>query len=277
MAGEVALTGRGTPSYEAASKPDGRVIEVKILCTAKRVPDPEIKLRIVPDGSGYVRDGVKWVVNPFDEIAVEEGLRLKEKHGGEVVVVSVGPAESAQQVRQCLAMGADRGVLVKHDAEVDSDAVARALQKIVEEEKPDVVIMGKQAVDYDASQACSILAELLGWGQAAYASEVTVADDGKTAKVIREVDGGLETVEVKLPGVITADLRLNEPRYASLPSIMKAKKKPLKETTFAELGVDATPKVRSVKIAEPPPRKSGEMVADVPTLVKKLHLEAKVF
>jgi electron transfer flavoprotein beta subunit len=250
---------------------------VKILCTAKRVPDPEIKLRIAPDGSGYIKDGVKWVVNPFDEIAVEEGLRLKEKHGGEVVVVSIGSSESAQQIRQCLAMGADRGVLVKNDAEVDSDAAARAIAKIVEEEKPDLVLMGKQAVDYDSSQACGIVAELLGYGQASYASKVTVSEDGKTAQVVREVDGGLETVDVSLPAVITADLRLNEPRYASLPSIMKAKKKPLKETSFADLKVDATPKVKSVKVAEPPTRKAGEIVADVPTLVKKLHEEAKVF
>lgn len=250
---------------------------MKILCTAKRVPDPEIKLRIAPDGSGYIKDGVKWVVNPFDEIAVEEGLRLKEKHGGEVVVVSIGQKDSAQQIRQCLAMGADRGVLITHDDEVDSDAAARAVAKVIEEEKPDLVLMGKQAVDYDASQACAILAELLGWGQAAYASEVAVSDDGKSAKVVREVDGGLETVEVQLPAVITADLRLNEPRYASLPSIMKAKKKPLKETSFGDLGVDPSSKVKSVKIAEPPARKAGEIVADVPTLVKKLHEEAKVF
>jgi len=249
---------------------------VKILCTAKRVPDPEIKLRVAGDGSGYVKDGVKWVVNPFDEIAVEEGLRLREKHGGEVVVVSIGPADAAQQVRQCLAMGADRGVLVKTDTDVDSDAAARALVKIISEEKPDLVIMGKQAVDYDSGQATSIAAQLLGWGQASYASKVEVSADAKSVRVVREVDGGLETVDVALPGIITADLRLNEPRYASLPSIMKAKKKPLKETTFQELGVDATPKVRSLKIAEPPSRKAGQIVPDVATLVKKLHEEAKV-
>jgi electron transfer flavoprotein beta subunit len=249
---------------------------VKILCTAKRVPDPEIKLRVAGDGSGYVKDGVKWVVNPFDEIAVEEGLRLKEKHGGEVVVVSIGPADAAQQVRQTLAMGADRGVLVKHDGDVDSNAAAQAIAKIIAEEKPDLVIMGKQAVDYDSGQAGSIVAELLGWGQASYASKVAVSEDGKTVRVTREVDGGLETIDVALPGIITADLRLNEPRYASLPSIMKAKKKPLKETSFAELGIDATPKVRSLKVAEPPARKAGQLVPDVPTLVKKLHDEAKV-
>ncbi len=249
---------------------------MKILCTAKRVPDPEIKLRVAGDGSGYVKDGVKWVVNPFDEIAVEEGLRIKEKLGGEVVVVSIGPADAAQQVRQCLAMGADRGVLVKTDADVDSDAAARALVKIISDEKPDLVIMGKQAVDYDSGQAGAIVAELLGWGQAAYASKVVVSDDGKSVRVTREVDGGLETIDVALPGIVTADLRLNEPRYASLPSIMKAKKKPLKETTFQELGVDAAPKVKSLKIAEPPARKAGQVVADVPTLVKKLHEEAKV-
>jgi electron transfer flavoprotein beta subunit len=256
-------------------KPDGRVINVKILCTAKRVPDPEIKLRVAPDGSGYVKDGVKWVVNPFDEIAVEEGLRLREKHGGEVVVVSIGSADSQQQIRQCLAMGADRGILVQHDAEVDSDAAARAFAKVIAEEKPDVVLMGKQAVDYDQSQGCSILAELLGWGQASYASKVDI--EGTTATVVREVDGGLETVQVQLPAVITTDLRLNEPRYASLPSIMKAKKKPLATKTFADLGVDPAPKVKSLKIAEPPARKAGQIVPDVPTLVKKLKEEAKVF
>ena len=249
---------------------------MKILCTAKRVPDPEIKLRVAGDGSGYVKDGVKWVVNPFDEIAVEESLRLREKHGGEVVVVSVGPADAAQQVRQCLAMGADRGVLVKHDGEIDSDAAARAIAKIITEESPDLVIMGKQAVDYDSSQAAAIVAELLGWGQAAYASKVVVSDDSKSVRVTREVDGGLETVDVSLPGVVTADLRLNEPRSASLPSIMKAKKKPLRETTFAELGIDAAPKVKSLRVAEPPTRKAGQVVADVPALVKKLHEEAKV-
>jgi electron transfer flavoprotein beta subunit len=249
---------------------------VKILVTAKRVPDPEIKLRVAGDGSGYVKDGVKWVVNPFDEIAVEEALRIKEKLGGEVVVVSIGPADAAQQVRQTLAMGADRGILVKADGDIDSDTAGRAIAKIIGEEKPDLVIMGKQAVDYDSGQATAIVAQLLGWGQAAYASKVEISADAKSARVTREVDGGLETVDLALPGVITADLRLNEPRYASLPSIMKAKKKPLKETTFAELGVDATAKVKSVKVAEPPARKAGALVADVPTLVKKLHEEAKV-
>ena len=265
------------PRYEAGLQFPGRkVFTVKILCTAKRVPDPEIKLRVAADGSGYVKDGVKWVVNPFDEIAVEESLRIKEKVGGEVVVASIGPADAAQQVRQCLAMGADRGILVKHDGDVDSDAAARALAKIIAEEKPDLVIMGKQAVDDDSGHATAILAELLGWGQAAYASKIVVSDDQKSVRVTREVDGGLETVDVALPGLVTADLRLNEPRYASLPSIMKAKKKPLKETTFAELGEDAAPKVKSLKVAEPPARKSGALVADVPTLVKKLHEEAKV-
>ena len=246
---------------------------MKILCTAKRVPDPEIKLRVAADGSGYVKDGVKWVVNPFDEIAVEEGLRLQQKHGGEVVVVSIGPAEAAQQIRQCLAMGAARGIHIKHDEDVDSDAAARALQKIVEKEQPDVVLVGKQAVDYDSGQAGGLLAQLLGWGQAAFASKVEI--EGSTATVTREVDGGLETVQVSLPGVITTDLRLNEPRYASLPSIMKAKKKPLETLSFADLGVDPSPKVRSVRVAEPPARKAGEIVADVPTLVAKLRDEAK--
>ncbi len=247
---------------------------MKILCTAKRVPDPEIKLRVAKDGAGFVTDGVNWVVNPFDHIAVEEGLRIKEKHGGEVVVLSVGPAECASIIRQCLAMGADRGILVKHDG-ADSDAVARVAAKLCLEEKPDIVLMGKQAVDYDMSQSGSLLAELLGWPQASYAYKVEVAEGGKTARVVCEVDGGLETVEVDLPAIITADLRLNEPRFAKLPNIMKAKTKPLRETSFAELGVDPAPKVRSLRLAERPARKSGEKVKDVPALVQKLHDEAK--
>jgi electron transfer flavoprotein beta subunit len=248
---------------------------LKILCTAKRVPDPEIKLRVAKDGAGFVTDGAHWIVNPFDHIAVEEGLRIKEKHGGEVIVLSVGPADCAPIIRQCLAMGADRGIHVKHDTDADSDAVARAAAKLCEEEKPDVVIMGKQAVDYDMGQCASLLAEILGWPQASYAYGIAVADGGKTARVVCEVDGGLETVEVDLPAVITADLRLNEPRFAKLPNIMKAKTKPLRETTFAELGVDPSPRVRSLKLAEPPARKAGVKVPDVATLVQKLHEEAK--
>jgi electron transfer flavoprotein beta subunit len=247
---------------------------LKILCTAKRVPDPEIKLGVSKDGAGFVTDGAHWVVNPFDHIAVEEGLRIKEKHGGEVVILSVGPADCATIIRSCLAMGADRGILVKHDG-ADPDAVARVAAKICQDEKPDIVLMGKQAVDYDMSQTASLLAELLGWPQASYAYKVEVAAGGKTAQIVCEVDGGLETVEVDLPAVITADLRLNEPRFAKLPNIMKAKTKPLKETSFAELGVDASLKVRSLRLAERPVRKAGEIVRDVPTLVKKLHDEAK--
>jgi electron transfer flavoprotein beta subunit len=247
---------------------------LKILCTAKRVPDPEIKLRVAKDGAGFVTDDARWVVNPFDHIAVEEALRIKEKHGGEVVVVSVGPADSVSIIRQCLAMGAERGILVKCDT-ADPDAVARALAKICEQEKPDVLLMGKQAVDYDMSQTASLVAELLDLPQASYAYKVEVAEGGKTARVVCEVDGGLETVEVDLPAVITADLRLNEPRFAKLPNIMKAKSKPLKETSFAELGVDPAPKVRSLKLAEPPGRKAGEIVPDVATLVSKLHNQAK--
>lgn len=247
---------------------------MKILCTAKRVPDPEIKLRVAKDGAGFVTEGAHWVVNPFDQIAVEEGIRIKEKHGGEVIILSVGSAECASIIRQCIAMGADRGILVKQD-NADPDAVARVIAKLCQEEKPDLVLMGKQAVDYDMSQTASLIAELLGWPQASYAYKVEVAEGGKTAKVVCEVDGGLETVEVDLPAVITTDLRLNEPRFAKLPNIMKAKTKPLRETSFAELGVDAAPKVRSLKLAERPPRKSGEIVKDVATLVKKLHDEAK--
>jgi len=247
---------------------------LKILCTAKRVPDPEIKLRVAKDGAGFVTDGAHWIVNPFDHIAVEEGLRIKEKHGGEVVILSVGPADCGPIIRQCLAMGADRGILVKTDT-ADPDAVARVTAKLCAEEKPDLVLMGKQAVDYDMSQTASLLAELMGWPQASYAYKVEVLEGGKAVRVVCEVDGGLETVELELPAVITADLRLNEPRFAKLPNIMKAKTKPLRETSFAELGVDPAPKVRSLKLGEPPARKAGEIVKDVATLVQKLHEQAK--
>ena len=250
---------------------------MKILVTVKRVPDPESTLKIAPDGASFVRDNVKWVVNPFDEIAVEEGLRIKDKvAGSEVVLVSIGEKAAQEQLRTGLAMGADRAVLVLADTDLDPLGVARVLQKVVETEQADLVVMGKQAVDDDSNCAGQMLAELLGWPQATFASAVTLADDQKSAKVTREVDGGLETIEVPLPAIVTADLRLNEPRYASLPGIMKARKKELKEIPVADLGVDLTPRVKTTKLETPPARQAGRKVESVAELVKVLHDEAKV-
>jgi len=248
---------------------------VKILVTVKRVPDPETQLKINPEGTGFLTDNVKWVVNPFDEIAVEEGLRLKEKHAGsEVVLVSIGTKAAQEQLRTGLAMGADRAILVISDENLEPLAVARVLQTLVEQEKPELVLMGKQAVDYDNNCAGQMLAELLGWPQATFASKVELA--GGQATVTREVDGGLETLSFPLPAVVTADLRLNEPRYASLPGIMKARKKELKEIPVADLGVDVTPRVKIVKLESPPKRAAGRKVGSVQELVKVLHEEAKV-
>lgn len=249
---------------------------MKILVTVKRVTDPDVKVKVKSDGSGVVTDGIDYKVNPFDEIAVEEALRIKEKVGGEVVVASIGPAEATKEIRSALAMGAERGILVTCDQPSDPGVVARALAKLVEEEKPDLILMGKQAVDGDNNQTGQMLAELLGAGQACFASKVELSEDGGKATVTREVDGGFDVVEVDLPAVITADLRLNEPRYASLPGIMKAKKKPIKELPLESLGVDTTRKVVWHAFSEPPVRKAGIMVPDVPTLVAKLRDEAKV-
>ncbi len=248
---------------------------MKFLVTAKRVTDPEMKIKVKPDGSGIELSGMSFKVNPFDEIAIEEALRLKEKHGGEVVVVSLGSSDAATEIRSGLAMGADRGILVQTDETLDSFVVSAVFKKIVEQESPDVVLMGKQAVDDDANQAGQMLAERLGWGQACFASKVEI--DGTTATVAREVDGGIETVAVSLPAVITTDLRLNEPRYASLPNIMKAKKKPLAEVALASLGVDLAPKVKVIKIEEPKGRTgSCKFVKTADELFAALRNEAKV-
>lgn len=261
---------------------------MKILVTVKRVTDYERKVKIAPDGSGLVTEGMNFVPNPFDEIAVEEALRLSKAHGGEVVVVSIGPKDATQQIRQGLAMGANRGILVLAD-ELDPDAVARVLEKIIADEQPDLVIMGKQATDDDANQAGQLLAGYLDWPQATFASKTAAldSDDEKAQKpgvevadghatVVREVDGGLETLKIKLPGIITTDLRLNHPRFASLPGIMKAKKKEIKEVPVDSLGVDVNAKVRTVKYAEPPERQAGVKVEDVDQLLEKLKNEAKV-
>jgi electron transfer flavoprotein beta subunit len=249
---------------------------MKVLVSVKRVPDPDVKAKLKKDKSGVDTENVKFVVNPFDEIAVEEGLRIKEKHGGEVVVASIGGKESTEQLRTALAMGADRAILVLSDKPLDSYNVAVVFSKLYEMEKPDLIIMGKQAVDDDSNQAAQMLAEILKLPQATFAYRINFSQDLKKAEVIREVDGGLETVEVELPAVITADLRLNEPRYASLPGIMKAKSKPLKEIPIQELGIEVKPRIEITELDEPPKRKGGRKVESVDELVDKLHNEAKV-
>jgi len=250
---------------------------VKILTTVKRVPDPETSIKVKPDGSGIVTDNIKWVVNPFDEIAVEESLRLREKvTGSEVVLVSVGSKVVQEQLRTGLAMGADRAILVVTDDAVEPLAVARVLMKIVETEKPDLVILGKQAIDDDSNAVGQMLAELLGWPQATFASKLELAGDQKSATVTREVDGGIEVLSFPLPGIVTADLRLNEPRYASLPGIMKARKKELKEIPIGDLGVDVASTAKLIKMEPPPKRQAGKKLASVDELVNLLHTEAKV-
>jgi len=249
---------------------------VKILVSVKRVTDPDVKIKVKPDGSGVVTEGIDFKVNPFDEIAVEEALRIKEKLGGEVVVVSVGPADASKEIRSALAMGAERGIHVLCDSFIDPTVTARALAKVFESEKPDLVLMGKQAVDGDNNQTGQMLAEMLNLPQACFASKVEIDASQKKATVTREVDGGFDVVEVDLPAVITSDLRLNEPRYASLPGIMKAKKKPIQELQLSALGIDVQPLVKWHRFSEPASRKAGIKVPDVPTLVEKLRSEAKV-
>lgn len=247
---------------------------MKIMVTVKRVTDFEAKLKIKPDKIAVETEGVNMIMNPFDEIAVEEALRLKEKHDGEVVVVSIGEQEVTQQIRSALAMGADRGIWVSAPGNLDGFAVAGVLDKIIREENPDIVLMGKQAIDDDSQQIAQMLAEKLGYGQATQANSVSI--EGSIATVVREADGGLETLALDMPCVITADLRLNEPRYASLPGIMKAKRKPLAEKKVEELGIDVSPKVVITNLEFPPSRNAGEIVPDVATLVSKLKDEAKV-
>ena len=248
---------------------------MKILVPVKRVVDYNVKVRVKADGTGVELANVKMSMNPFDEIAVEEALRLKEAgKATEVVIVSIGPAQAAETIRTGLAMGADRGVLVKTDAPTEPLAVAKLLKGVVEAEQPGLVILGKQAIDDDSNQTGQMLSALLGWSQATFASKVAIGDT--TADVTREVDGGLQTITVKLPAIITTDLRLNEPRYASLPNIMKAKKKPIDEKTPADFGVDVTPRLTVLKTSEPPARKGGAKVGSVAELVGKLKNEAGV-
>jgi electron transfer flavoprotein beta subunit len=248
---------------------------MKILVPVKRVIDFNVKVRVKPDGSGVELANVKMSMNPFDEIAVEEALRLKEQgKASEVVCVSIGPAQAAETIRTALAMGADRGILVKTDASVEPLTVAKLLKAVVTEEKPDLVILGKQAIDDDSNQTGQMLAALLGWPQGTFASKVAI--EGGEVLVTREVDGGLQTVKLNLPAIVTTDLRLNEPRYASLPNIMKAKKKPIADKTPEAYGVDIKPRLEVMKTAEPPGRKAGAKVGSVAELVAKLKDEAGV-
>lgn len=248
---------------------------MKILVPVKRVIDYNVKVRVKADGSGVELNNVKMSMNPFDENAVEEALRLKEAgQADEVVVVSIGPAKAEDVLRAGLAMGADRGILVETDDLVEPLAVAKILKSVTDDEKPELIILGKQAIDDDSNQTGQMLAALLGVGQATFASKLELGSG--TAKVTREVDGGLQTIEVKLPAVVTTDLRLNEPRYASLPNIMKAKKKPLDKKTPADFGVDTSPRLKVLTTEEPPARKAGVRVNSVGELIEKLKSEADV-
>jgi electron transfer flavoprotein beta subunit len=248
---------------------------MKLIVAVKRVIDFNVKVRVMQDGSGVDASNVKMSMNPFDEIAIEEAVRMKERGiATEVVAVSCGTAACQETLRNALALGADRGILVETDVELQPLAVAKLLKALVGKEQPRLVILGKQAIDDDANQTGQMLAALLGWPQATFASKIDVADGVATVK--REVDGGLETVEVSLPAVVTTDLRLNEPRYATLPNIMKAKKKPVETTDPAALGIDVSPRLTTLKVVEPPRRKGGGKVADVAELVSKLRTEAKV-
>jgi electron transfer flavoprotein beta subunit len=248
---------------------------MKILVPVKRVVDYNVKVRVKADGSGIETSGVKMSMNPFDEIAVEEAVRLKEKGvATEIVAVSLGVAQCAETIRTALAMGADRGILVETTDELQPLAVAKLLKAIADQEQPKLIILGKQAIDDDMSATGQMLAALLGWPQATFASKVEVS--GETMTVTREVDGGLETVSLPLPAIITTDLRLNEPRYASLPNIMKARKKPIDNKKPADLGVDTAPRLTVLKVTEPPKRKAGQKVGSVAELVSKLRTEAKV-
>ncbi|AQZ50393.1 electron transfer flavoprotein subunit beta/FixA family protein [Martelella mediterranea] len=248
---------------------------MKILVPVKRVVDYNVKIRVKPDGTGVELANVKMSMNPFDEIAVEEALRLKEAgKASEVIAVSIGPAKAEETLRTALAMGADRAILIATDETVEPLAVAKLLTKVAEEEAPQLVILGKQAIDDDSNQTGQMLAALLGWSQATFASKLELGDG--EAKVTREIDGGLQTISVKLPAIVTTDLRLNEPRYASLPNIMKAKKKPLDKKTPADYGVDCARRLEVLKTEEPPMRKAGIKVASAAELVDKLKNEAGV-
>jgi len=248
---------------------------MKILVPVKRVVDYNVKIRVKADGSGVELANVKMSMNPFDEIAVEEAIRLKEAgKAEEIVAVTIGPQKSQETIRTALAMGADRGILIETDDTVEPLGVAKILKAVVEAENPEIVIMGKQAIDDDSNQTGQMLAAILGWPQGTFASQVELGDD--KVQVTREVDGGLQTIELDLPAVVTTDLRLNEPRYASLPNIMKAKKKPMDVKTVADYGIDVAPRLKVLETRDPPKRESGVMVADVDELLDRLKNEAGV-
>ena len=248
---------------------------MKILVAVKRVIDYNVQIRVKEDGSGVVTDNVKMSTNPPDDNAIEEAVKIKELGvATEVVAITVGEDKAQETVRKALAVGADRGIHVKADGIVEPISVAKILQKVVDKEKPDLVFMGKQAIDDDCNQTGQMLSALLNWPQATFASKIEIKN--KMLEVVREVDEGLETIEINMPAVVTCDLRLNEPRYASLPNIMKAKKKPIEQINVSDLGVDITPRVQQIKVEEPPKRKEGIKVASVAELVQKLKNEAKV-
>ena len=248
---------------------------MKILVAVKRVIDYNVQIRVKEDGTGIVTENVKMSTNPPDDNAIEEAVKIKETgKATEVVAITIGEEKAQETVRKALAVGADRGIHVKAEGIVEPLVVAKILQKIVDKEKPDLVFMGKQAIDDDCNQTGQMLAALLNWPQATFASKIGIKD--KVLEVVREVDEGLETIEVVIPAIVTCDLRLNEPRYASLPNIMKAKKKPIDEISKDELGVDITPRIKQLKVEEPPKRKGGIKVANVAELVSKLKNEAKV-
>ena len=248
---------------------------MKILVAVKRVIDYNVQVRVKEDGTGVVTDNVKMSSNPPDDNAIEEAVKIKEAgKATEIIAITVGEEKSQDTVRKALAVGADRGILIKTEGTVEPLAVAKALQKIVEKEKPDLVFMGKQAIDDDCNQTGQMLSALLNWPQATFASKIEVKE--KTLEVTREIDEGLETIEVNVPAIVTCDLRLNEPRYASLPNIMKAKKKPIEQINASDLGVDTKPRIEHIKFEEPPKRKAGIKVANVEELVQKLKNEAKV-
>ena len=248
---------------------------MKILVAVKRVIDYNVQIRVKEDGTGIVTDNVKMSSNPPDDNAIEEAVKIKEAgKATEVIAVTVGEEKSQETIRKALAVGVDRGIHVKADGIVEPIAVAKILQKIIDKEKPDLVFMGKQAIDDDCNQTGQMLSALLNWPQATFASKIEIKDN--KLEVVREIDEGLETVEVNIPAVVTCDLRLNEPRYASLPNIMKAKKKPIEQISASDLGVDTTPRVQQIKVEEPPKRKAGIKVASVAELVQKLKNEAKV-
>ena len=248
---------------------------MKILVAVKRVIDYNVQIRVKEDGSGIVTDNVKMSTNPPDDNAIEEAVKIKESgKATEVVAVTIGEEKAQETVRKALAVGADRGIHIKADGIIEPLAVAKILKKIIDKEKPDLVFMGKQAIDDDCNQRGQMVSALLNWPQATFASKIKIKE--KKLEVIREIDEGLETIEVNLPAIVTCDLRLNEPRYASLPNIMKAKKKPIEQMNASDLGVDTTPRVQQIKVEEPPKRKAGIKVSSVAELVQKLKNEAKV-